>query len=188
MSSTYPENFSGIAPRVSEKFAIARGFFVCFLWAPTIVVPIYALVGAKGGVALPVLAHNSLKLGHLEKSLGIFCRYECPLPTLKISAKSPQGSPRNSRSREVFLYVCFLWAPTIVVPIYAFVGAKGGVALPVLAHNSLKLGHLEKKFGGFCRYECPLPTLKILAESPQGSPRNSRSREVFLYVCFLWAP
>src|SRR5208282_2937649 len=76
----------------------------------------------------------------------------------------------------------FLWAPTIVVPIYAFVGAKGGVALPVLAHNSLKLGHLEKMFGIFCRYECPLPTLKISAESPQGSPINSRSREVFLYV------
>ena len=53
MSSTYPENFSGIAPRVSEKFAIARGFFV-LLWAPTIVVPIYSFVGAKRGVALPV--------------------------------------------------------------------------------------------------------------------------------------
>src|SRR5208282_4213665 len=64
-------------------------------------------------------------------------------------------------------------------------GPKGAWLCRFLAHNSLKLGHLEKKFRGFCRYECPLPTLQISAESSQGSPRNSRSREVFLYV-FLY--
>ena len=54
MSSTYPANYSGIAPRVPEKFAIARGFFACFFMCTTIVVPIYAFVGAKRGVVLPV--------------------------------------------------------------------------------------------------------------------------------------
>ena len=51
MSSVYPANFSEIAPRVSEKCEIARGFFM----GTTIVVPIYAFVGAKRGVVLPVL-------------------------------------------------------------------------------------------------------------------------------------
>ena len=50
MSPTYPANFSEIGLRVSEKFAIARGFFM----GTTIVVPIYSFVGAKRGMALPV--------------------------------------------------------------------------------------------------------------------------------------
>ena len=44
----------------------------------TIVVPIYSFVGAKRGVALPVLAHSSLKLGHLEKCLGFFLAMHDP--------------------------------------------------------------------------------------------------------------
>src|SRR5208282_5899225 len=130
------------------------------------------LSGPKGAWLCRFLAHNSLKLGHLEKSLGVFCRYECPLPTLKISAESPQGSSRNSRSREVFYgHPC---------PYIRLSGPKGAWLCRFLAHNSLKLGHLKNSLGVFCRYECPLATLKISAESHQGSPRNSRSREVFM--------
>src|SRR5208282_1412306 len=142
------------------------------------------LSGPKGAWLCRFLAHNSLKFGHLEKGLGVFCRYDCPLPTLKILAESPQGSPRNSRSREVFLFFCFLWAPRC--PYIRLSGPKGAWLCRFLAHNSLKFGHLEKGLGVFCRYECPLPTLKISAESPQGSPRNSRSREVFLFFCFFF--
>ena len=103
MSPIYLANFSEIVPRVSVKFAIARGFYghqdsgthICFCR------------GQKGRGFCRFLAHNSLNLGRLEKSLGVICRYAWPLSTLQISAKSPQGSPRNSRSREVFLFCLF---------------------------------------------------------------------------------
>src|SRR5208282_1628890 len=81
----------------------------------TIVVPIYAFVGAKGAWFCRFLAHSSLKLGHLEKSLGVFCSYECPLSTLQISAKSPQGSPRNVKSREVFFNVSRSHNPVMLI-------------------------------------------------------------------------
>src|SRR5208282_1333353 len=105
----------------------------------TIVVPIYAFVGAKGAWFCRFLAHSSLKLGHLEKSLGVFCSYECPLSTLQISAKSSQGSPINLKSREVFYghndsgtHICVCR------------GQKGRGFCRFLLHSSLKLGHLEK--------------------------------------------
>ena len=52
MTSVHRESFSKIAPKVFGKFAIARSFF---FMGTTIVVPIYAFVGAKRGVVLSVL-------------------------------------------------------------------------------------------------------------------------------------
>ena len=94
----------------------------------TIMIRMYSFVGAKRGVALSVF--GSLKLGHLEKKFG-FCFVD--MNVLYLPCKCQRNRPKGLREiRDRARFFCmFLWAPTIVVPIYSFVGAKRGVALPV---------------------------------------------------------
>jgi hypothetical protein len=141
------------------------------------------LSGTKGAWFCRFLAHSSLKLGHLEKGLEVVCSSTWPLTTLQISAKTPHGSPRNSRSREVFLFFIYGHQRCPYIRL-------SGPAMPLFGQNiwleapSNDIG-AEQSWDVFWSPRRPLYTQQFSAKSLQGSPRNSRSREVFFSFSFF---
>ena len=140
------------------------------------------LSGTKGAWFCRFLAHNSLKLGQLEKSWGIFCSSVWPLSTLQILAKSPQGSPRNSRSREVFFYG-HQRCPYIRL---------SGPTTPLFGQNlgrgSLKWHWSGKKFGGYFE---GLDDLYAPCEFQQNHPmvfgKFATARSFFFFSFFFFS-
>ena len=127
-----------------------------------------------------------LNWGTQKKCLGIFCSYACLLSTLQISAKSPKGSPRNSRSREVFLFFYFFYYyghHDSGTHICVCRDQKGRGFAGFLAHSSLKLGHLEKNLGQFVAMHVLYLPCKFQRNRSMGV-REIRDRARF----FLWAP